>query len=295
MTTLTKSVALALVFSAATAPAIDLRPSVKDQLKIGKDAAAEVRRKEKILPASDVRVKLLRELGARLVAKIPESETKRRPFEYSFDVIDSKEINAFAFPGGPIFFYAGIIDRMKTTDELAGVLGHEITHVRNQHWASQEGDRMKRQLPLAMLLSILNAGDFAWDLAALADAVLIGVKYSQKHESESDKFGYDLMTQIGYNPQGLADTFRMLANGRKMSDFDRMLSSHPDPAKRADAIEARIKKEGKRYPAQRTLPFSTSAKKGIQPAPTKTPALAFGACWCGDTHAPSFLALAGLE
>lgn len=250
-------------FMALSAPSygIDLRPSVKDQLKVGKDAAVQIRKKEKILPAADERVKLMRDLGARLVATIPAAEVKRRPFEYTFDIIESKEVNAFALPGGPIFFYTGLIDKMKTVDELAGVLGHEITHVRNQHWASQEGDRMKRQLPLAVLLSLLNASDFAWDLASLADAVLVGVKYSQKHESEADKFGFDMMSSIGYNPQALADTFKMLSNGKKMSDFDKMLSSHPDPLKRAQTVEARIKKEGKSYPAQRPFPFETQAMK----------------------------------
>jgi hypothetical protein len=87
----------------------------------------------------------------------------------------------------------------------------------------------------------------------------------------------------------------MLANGRKMSDFDRMLSSHPDPAKRADAIEARIKKEGKTYPAQKSLPFDTSAKKGIKIPPSKNPTLSFIGCWCGESHAPTFLTLAGLN
>ncbi|MBL8060491.1 MAG: M48 family metalloprotease [Chthonomonas sp.] len=256
---------LGLAIFTASAQAVDFRPSIKDQIKIGKEASAEIRKKEKVLPDSDIRVKVMRQLGQQLVAKIPEAERKKNPFEYSFDVIDSKEVNAFALPGGPIYFYTGLLNKMKSLDEFAGVLGHEIVHIRNQHWASQEGDRMKRQLPLAILLTIVRAGDFAWDLAGLADAVLIGIKYSQKHESESDRIGFDLMTAAGYNPQGMVDTFKMLSAGRKMSDFDRMLSTHPDPAKRAETLEARIKKEGKVYPPMRPLPFAP------QPLPAATP------------------------
>ncbi len=260
----------------------DFRPSTQDQIKIGKQAAAEVRKKERILPDRDPRVQLLRKLGEQLVEQIPEAEKKRRPFEYTFDIIDSKDVNAFAFPGGPIFFYSGLIDRMTTVDQLAGVLGHEIVHVRNQHWASQEGDRIKRQVPLMVLLQLLNAGRTAWDIAALADAVLIGVKYSRRHESESDRVGYDLMTKIGYNPAGLSDTFRMFAQGRRQSDFEKILSSHPDPAKRAEDIDQRIKKEGKTYRAQRALPFQTSAKK--QDMSGNETNLAWSGCWCGSTH-----------
>lgn len=261
------SLAIAVSALALLTPAwaIDFRPSIKDQLKVGKDAAAEIRKKEKILPDTDIRVRTMRKLGQQIISQIPEAERKQRPFEYTFDVIDSKEVNAFALPGGPIFFYTGLLNKMKSLDEFAGVLGHEVTHIRNQHWASQEGDRMKRQLPLAVLLTVLRAGDFAWDLAGLADAVLVGIKYSQKHESEADRVGFDLMTAAGYNPQGMVDTFRMLAGGKKMSDFDRMLSTHPDPSRRADAIEARIKKDGKTYPPLRPLPFAP------QPLPKEAP------------------------
>ena len=261
----TFTLSLSLVALTVSVSAIDFRPSIKDQIKIGKDAAAQIRKKEKILPDTDIRVKVMRQLGQQIVAQIPEAERRKNSFEYTFDVIDNKEVNAFALPGGPIFFYTGILNKMKTLDEFAGVLGHEVVHIRNQHWASQEGDRMKRQLPLAMLLTIFRAGDFAWDLAGLADAVLIGVKYSQKHESESDRIGFDLMTAAGYNPQGMVDTFRMLSGGKKMSDFDRMLSTHPDPSKRADTLEARIKKEGKTYRPMRPLPFAP------QPLPATKP------------------------
>jgi len=252
---------LALALAVSSANAIDLRPSVRDQIKIGQDAAAQIRKEEKVLPSSDPRVVLLRKLGRDLVAKIPEAERKKRPFEYTFDVIDSKEVNAFALPGGPIFFYTGIIDRMTTVDQLAGVLAHEIVHVKNQHWASQYADTQKRQLGIMVILELVGANSTWYDVASIVDTGAFLLPYSRKHESESDKVGYDLMMTGGYNPQGMADVFRMLAGGKKGSEMDEILSTHPDAFKRSEAIEKRLKTEKRSRRSQVSLPFETAAKK----------------------------------
>lgn len=256
-----------LLLVLSTAHAIDLRPSIKDQIKIGKDAAAQIRKEEKILPSSDPRVVLLRKLGKELVEKIPESERKKRPFEYSFDVIESKEINAFALPGGPIFFYTGIIDKMTSVDQLAGVLAHEIIHVRNQHWASQYADTQKRQLGILAILTLVGANSTWYDVAGIVDTGAFLLPYSRKHESESDKVGYDLMLASGYNPQGMADVFRMLSGGKKGSEMDQMMSTHPDALRRTEAIEKRLKSEKKPLRTQASLPFDTAAKRAAAAPP----------------------------
>lgn len=240
---------------------IDLRPSVKEQIQIGKQAAEQIRKEEKVLPDSDPRVKWLRQYGTELLKQIPEKERQARPFEYTFDVIDSKEVNAFALPGGPIFFYTGLIDMMSTADQMVGVLGHEITHVRNQHWASQYADNMRRRLGLSLILMLMNANATIVDIASIVDTGAFLLPYSRKHESEADKFGYDMELAAGYNPAGMADVFKALGAGGKRSELDNMLSTHPDPTKRSEAIMARLKKEKKVLPAQRPIPFDTKAKR----------------------------------
>lgn len=244
--------------------ALDLRPTVKEQIEIGKKASAEIRKENKVLDDKDPRVVLMRDLGTKLLKQIPEAERKRRPFEYTFDVIDSKEVNAFALPGGPIFFYTGLIDKMTTIDQFAGVLGHEIVHVRNQHWASQYADNMKRQLGIVVLLQLIGANGTLYDIASIVDAGAFLLPYSRKHESESDKVGYDMMLASGYNPAGMADTFDVFSGGKKGSEFESMMSTHPDPAKRADAIRKRLQGEKRTVPAQRPLPFETTAMKAAK-------------------------------
>src|SRR5690349_13519148 len=131
---------LGLALQAGVAQADIFKPSVKDQIELGQQAAAQVRKEERTLPDSDPRVRLIRRIGQRLVSLIPQSERDKKPFQYSFDVISSKEINAFALPGGPVFFYTGLLDNLTTEDQVAGVLAHELAHVRYEHWASAYAD-----------------------------------------------------------------------------------------------------------------------------------------------------------
>ena len=236
--------ALAISFP-TTAPAqlfgIGKKPSATTQIKLGRDAANDLRKKEKVLPASDPRVRALRRVGQRLLAQIDDDE----PWEYTFDVIDSKEINAFALPGGAVFFYTGLLDRMKTEDELAGVLAHELTHVRREHWARRVAEQQKRNGLLTIGLIAFGANNSVASSVSLANS-LYTMQFSRGDENDADIRGFKLMTAAGYNPQGMADVFRMLGSlGGKQPEF---LSDHPSDKNRVSRIEDLAMKSGKKYP-----------------------------------------------
>jgi predicted Zn-dependent protease len=242
--TLIPTLALAAAIAAPRAAHADpFRPSIKDQIELGRRASDQVRDEEKVLGDADPRVKEIRRIGSKLLATIPADERKAKPFEYSFDVIDSKDINAFTFPGGPIFFYTGLLDRFTTEDQVAGVLAHEITHARNQHWASAYADNQKRQLGITALLMILGAGGTAFDIASVADTLLFTLPYSRKHESEADRVGLDMMIQAGFNPNEMAESFRILEKSNK-DKTEEWMSTHPDTGKRITAIEKMVKDKG---------------------------------------------------
>lgn len=240
---------LAVVLGAsATVPADPLRPSVQQQIKLGQQAAAELRKQSRVLPSSDVRVETLRRIARRLLSTFPDSE----PWQYSFDVIDSKEVNAFALPGGPTFFYTGLLDRLKTEDEIAGILGHELTHVRHQHWAKMYADSQKRNLFLTAGLLLLHVNNTGANLAQLLDS-LVDLRFSRKDEAEADQGGFEASSGAGYNPQGLADAFALLETlGGKTPEF---LSDHPNDVSRIKHIEDDIAKSGKSFPQQKPLPW----------------------------------------
>lgn len=254
-----KRFAFALVAaSTLTAAQADMfKPSKADQVKLGQRAAEDLRKKEKVLPATDPKVRLLKDIGRKLLATVDDS---KEPWKYTFDVIESKEVNAFALPGGPVFFYTGLLNKLSTEDEIAGILSHELTHVRREHWAYAYADSQKRALGITALLMIFRANTTVANIASIGNDVLVGLPFSRKHETEADMMGLDMMVKAGYNPNGMADVFRLLKSlgGSKPPEI---LSTHPDDGKRIQRIEGKIKDMNRSYPPQIPLPWPPEKPK----------------------------------
>jgi predicted Zn-dependent protease len=230
------------------------KPSKQQQVDLGKRAAGELRRIERVLPGTDPRVRTLRRVANRLLSNIDE---RNEPWRYSFDVIENKQVNAFALPGGPTFFYTGLLDKLKTEDELAGVLAHELTHVRREHWAYAYADQQKRQLGLVALLSIFRVNNTLGNIASIANQVVFDLPFSRSHETEADDNGLDMMIRAGYNPQGMVDVFEMLgkqASGGRAPEF---LSTHPNESSRITHLQNRINSMAQTFPAMRPLRFDS--------------------------------------
>ena len=146
-------------------------------------------------------------------------------------VLDHPMVNAFALPGGYVYIMRGLIARARGPDEVAGVLGHEIGHVRYRHGlqsAIQSGG-------LGFLLGTVF-GDFAGGTAIiLASRTLLSSAFSREAEREADAFGVDLMLKAGGNPEGLAGFFRS-AGGNGPPGALSWITSHPASAEREEAI-----------------------------------------------------------
>jgi predicted Zn-dependent protease len=244
--------ALAVLTSAVLlsgASADPFKPSKADQLKLGKQAAAEIRQKERVLPASDPRVQLVRRVGRDLLSTFHD---KDQPWEYSFDVIDSKEVNAFALPGGPIFFYTGLLDRMKYEDEVAAVMAHELIHVRREHWAYQQRDANKANIGF-LLGGLFGVKRDTLRAGALLYTTMSELPFSRKHENESDAFGFETMVKAGYNPEGMVLMFETLKSASRGGKPPEFLSTHPDDGNRIKNTKARISAVKTSVPALRPL------------------------------------------
>lgn len=227
------------------------KPSKADQVKLGQRAAADISKKEKVLPDSDWRVRKLREVAGKILSTNPDGS--KEPWKYSFDVINNKDVNAFALPGGPVFFYTGLFDKFKTEDQLAAVLSHELTHVRKEHWARAYADQQKRALGLSVILMLLRANRTVTDLASISNELLVSLPYARRDETEADMVGFDMMVKAGYNPEGMAQVFQILRDSAKGGKPPEFLSTHPDDKNRINRIEDKIKKSGKTYPASTPL------------------------------------------
>ncbi len=255
-----------LVGLVAGASAQMFKPSKAEQIKAGADYAAEIRKKEKILPDNDPRVVLLRQLGQQILDTRTPNEKKNEPWKFTFDVIDSKEVNAFAVPGGPIFFFTGLIDKFQTIDEMAGVLGHEIIHIRREHWASAVNSAQEKEAGLLILGSIFGVSQKQMTVLQAIKQVGVDVANGRGQERESDEYGFRHVVLAGYNPEGMAKVFEMFRAMKGSGSAPEFLSTHPDDSNRINKIRSLAadtlkRNPGRAYPALKPLPFETEAMR----------------------------------
>lgn len=197
--------------------------------------------------------------------------SQRNNIPYTFRVVNTDEVNAFAVPGGYLYVNRGLIEAADTESELAGVLGHEIGHVVGRHSARQ----MTQQYGLAAIAGLIlgdNPGMVAQVAAQIAATGAI-TSYSRGMESEADEHGVQELYDAGIDPAGLATFFDKLvemrggAGGSKLEQF---FSTHPDPGARASAVRAQIAalpaKPGLRKDSPKFQAIKAKVKK-MPPAP----------------------------
>lgn len=217
----------------------DNRYSLADDIRLGQEAAAEVRRQLPML--DDERVEdYVEEIGQRLAAAIPP-EFQHAGFRYSFDVVNQREINAFALPGGPMFLNRGLIEAARTEGEMAGVMAHEISHVALRHGTAQATRGQKWQIG-ATAGQILGAiiGGTAGTVLSYGAQIGAGLKlmsYSREFERQADLLGAQILARAGYDPREMANMFRTIER-ESGSGGPEWLSSHPNPGNRYNAIMA---------------------------------------------------------
>lgn len=171
---------------------------------------------------------------------------------YTFQVISSPVVNAFAVPGGYVYFTRGIMAHFNNEAEFAGVLGHEIGHITARHANAQAKDQLLTQIGvIGLIIASPAAAQFAESI--MQGAQLLLLKFSRAHESQSDELGVEYSTKIGYDAHQMAEFFNTLSRlsdvgGARLPVF---LSTHPDPGNRYTTVHKLAEK------AQATLNKST--------------------------------------
>ncbi|HZI86421.1 MAG TPA: M48 family metallopeptidase [Pyrinomonadaceae bacterium] len=206
--------------------------SVQDDIKLGRQAAAEAEQQFPLLRDGEVQ-NYVERVGSRLVASIP-SEFRHPGFQYTFKVINARDINAFALPGGPMYINRGMIEAARREGEMAGVMAHEISHVALRHGTAQ-ATKGQKYGTLAGILGI--AGQIIGGPAGAAAQIAgqgVGVyflKFSREYETEADILGAQILARSGYDPRDLAAMFQTIERqgGGSGGGF---LSSHPSPQNR---------------------------------------------------------------
>ncbi len=240
----------------------------QQEVALGKEAAAGIEKERKL---TFVAVPLVQEYVETLGQKLATT-SRRAGIPYSFKVVDTMDVNAFALPGGFVYVNRGLIEWARSESELTAVLGHEIGHVVGRHGANNVS-RMTTADSLVSEASRILLGD---DMPARVlkqvggpVAFLAIMKYSRTAELEADLLAYYHVQRGGWNPSGMVDLFAHLGErASTLADtFGSFASSHPAPSER----EAQIKAEMTKFPPKTGLARSSDAFAAAQAELKKLP------------------------
>jgi predicted Zn-dependent protease len=248
--------------------------SPDQDIELGKEAAKDVEKQYPIVndgPLNDY----ISRLGQKLARFAPGQK-----FPYNFHVVQNKDLNAFALPGGPVYIHSAIIAAAENESQLAGVMAHEISHVALRHSTNQASKQMLATAPLAILGGIFGSGSTAGQLAQLGIAFGANsafLKFSRDAERQADELGAQILYDAGYEPSQMAKFFSLLEKeyGSGGSEF---FASHPNPGNRQEDVTKLIPRLGPaRNYSEDNTEFERMRRRALdladqQPQPAKRPA-----------------------
>jgi len=277
VTMLLASTALPLVFLppgvASSAEGLNFKPgfnlfSMEQDVQLGKESAEEVDNAYPLITDPLV-LRYVDGLGRRLASLAPNNNSA---YVWTFKVINSSDINAFALPGGYIYVNRGAIEAAANEAQIAGAIAHENGHVVMRHGTHEASQALIAQAPLALVESILGrTGSLVDQLAAMGfgiglDSLLL--KYSRSSESQADEVGTYILYQAGYDPHSMAQFFETIEKKypQKTSQF---FSNHPNPENRIRSIDSEITLLGPAKEWKTDSPEFEDAKKRLLSLPAQ--------------------------
>ncbi|HEX6124534.1 MAG TPA: M48 family metallopeptidase [Pyrinomonadaceae bacterium] len=212
---------------------------VQDDVKLGRQVSRQVEQQFPLVNDS-VAERYVERVGARLVAAIPP-EFQQPAFAYEFDVVNARDINAFALPGGPMYVNRGMIEAARNEGEMAGVMAHEISHVALRHATAQATKQSSIGNQLGTIGLILGGAIFGGQGGAQLGALgaqALQTRYSRDYETQADILGSRIMANAGYDPRDLANMFRTIEQQSGGVRAPEWISSHPNPGNRYQKINS---------------------------------------------------------
>jgi Zn-dependent protease with chaperone function len=253
-----------------TAPKNKYSPA--QDVQLGREAAGQVEQQLPILRNDEVSSYVQR-IGARLVDNIPQ-DLRHPEFRYTFAVVNVREINAFALPGGPMYVNRGMIQAAHSEGEVAGVMAHELSHVALRHGTAQATAATKYQIG-EVAGAVLGAivGGRTGNVIAQGTQFGVGtafLRFSRAYEKQADLLGAQIMARAGYDPRDMANMFKTIEK-QGGSGGPQWLSDHPNPGNRYEYINKEAQMLRVENPVRDTQQFQTvQAELGRLPAAPKT-------------------------
>lgn len=231
----------------AISPDQEIRLGLESAPAMSREMGGEV-------PSSDPRAQVVQYLGNFLVKN---TIANKSPWQFHFHLLaDDDTVNAFALPGGQIFITLGLLNKLQTEAQLAGVLSHEMGHVIERHTAEQMA---KNQLGQIMVMAVGTAASeqsqSPYMIAAFVNQ-MIQLRYGRQDETEADEWGIKLMSQAGFNPLAMIEVMKVLKAASKGGQSLEIFQTHPNPDLRMEQI--------KEYLANHQMPANLTEGRRLQ-------------------------------
>ena len=239
----------------AMSPSQEIRLGLESAPTMAREMGGEV-------PANDPRTQEVQKIGQMI---IQGTIAQKSPWQFKFHLLaDPETVNAFALPGGQVFITLGLLNRLQTEAQLAGVLSHEVGHVLERHSAQQMAKSQLGQWLIAAVGSAASDSSHAsegYSATMIASVVnqMMQLRYSRKDELQADQWGLRLMEELNYNPRAMIEVMEILKKASGGGQRMEMFQTHPDPDNRIRHIEEYLKE----HPASENARHGAPLRNGV--------------------------------
>lgn len=189
-------------------------------------------RKKGALNQNPSHVNRVRTISRRIIQQVPAFRPDAARWNWEVNVLTSPEINAWAMPGGKIAVYSGLIEKLNLSDdELAAVIGHEISHALREHSRERASEQAIAGAGISILSAAAGLGDLGQQGLQYAYMGLLGLPNSRQHETEADRIGVELAARAGYDPRAAVSLWQKMGQASS-GEPPKFMSTHPPRAER---------------------------------------------------------------
>lgn len=189
-------------------------------------------KKKGVLNQNASQVNRVRTISNRIIQQVSAFRPDAARWNWEVNVLTSPEVNAWAMPGGKIAVYSGLIEKLNLSDdELAAVIGHEISHALREHSRERASEQAVAGAGISILSAAAGLGDLGQQGLQYAYMGLLGLPNSRQHETEADRIGVELAARAGYDPRAAVSLWQKMGQAAS-GEPPKFMSTHPPRAER---------------------------------------------------------------
>ncbi|HEX2197935.1 MAG TPA: M48 family metallopeptidase [Burkholderiales bacterium] len=211
-------------------------------------------KKKGVLDRDPAQVQRVQAITKKLISQVGAFRPDAAKWPWEIHVISLDEVNAWAMPGGKMAIYTGLIDKLKATDdEIAAVMGHEISHSLREHARERISRQMGTQMAVGIAGALFGIGELGQSLGNMVADVTLNRPNSRTHEVEADRMGVELAARAGYDPRAAIGLWEKMAKNSSGGQPPKWLSTHPSHEDRISDL---------RVYSEKVMPLYQAAKGG---------------------------------